>query len=66
MDKSQHKKLTKLDFTITSLIIITEALMIARVVFAWDTYTAGAKLVWSAASVIVFVILILQIWRLKL
>lgn len=66
MNKSQYKKLTKLDFTITLLIVITETLMIARVVFAWDTYTTGAKLVWSAASAITFIILLLQIWRLKL
>lgn len=55
----------KLDFVITLLIIITEALMIARVAYAWDTYTPGAKVVWGAASIIVFVILMLQLYRLK-
>lgn len=56
----------KLDFVITLLIIITEALMIARVAYAWDTYTPGAKIVWGAASIIVFIILLLQIYRLKI
>lgn len=57
---------TKLDFVITLLIIVTEALMIARVVYAWDTYTQAAKIVWGTASAIVFIILLLQLYRLKL
>lgn len=56
----------KLDFIITLLITITEALMIARVVYAWDTYTPGAKIVWGTASIIVFIILLLQLYRLKI
>lgn len=57
---------TKLDSVITLLIIVTEALMIARVGYAWDTYTQAAKIVWGTASAIVFIILLLQLYRLKL
>ena len=57
---------TKLDLVITLLIIVTEALMIARVGYAWDTYTQAAKTVWGTASAIVFIILLLQLYRLKL
>lgn len=57
---------TKLDFVITLLIIVTEALMIARVAYAWDTYTQAAKIVWGTESAIIFIILLLQLYRLKL
>lgn len=66
--KYYHRRASrrKLDFVITLLIIITEALMIAQVAYAWDTYTPEDKIVWGAASIIVFVTLLLQLYRLKI
>ena len=62
---TKNKKLPRLDLYISVILLITELLILGRVIYAWNEYVPAARTIWSIVAVLVGILFVLNCLRLR-